>query len=300
MSPGPDEPSHEAGSARTSGRPPSADSAERAERRLDGLEPGFRALLERIPRRVSPALAPEWLRWEMLERHIVLRRARLEPGTVVLEVGSGGHAIATVPLAYALGPAGRVLALERERWGAFSSIVAQSGLGGRVRPLAGDARRVPLRDDSVELAACVHGLRSLESEENTVRVFREMLRVARRIFIAESLPIARNEAQAAHLQMYGLREELFEARTGRKDDLAYRPLAVLRSLVERAGGTVEEADTAEVDLPHALATFPRTLIEELPAGGQRADLLRRWDAAESRRRTFGEDHPPVGIVSAVR
>lgn len=247
----------------------------------------------------TPPLPPEWLRWEMLERRLVLRQAPVETASTVLEVGSGGHALSTVPLADALGPDGRVLALERRRWGRFASIVGASRLGERIRPIAGDARRLPLRDRSLDLAVCLHGLRSLESEQNMVRVFREMLRVARALFLAESLPFARTPAQKAHLRMYGLREEVILARTGRKDDIAYRPLATLRALVERAGGTVEQSDTVEVDLPHALATFPRSLIEELPDGPHRADLLRRWENAEALRRRFGEDHPPVGIIRAV-
>ncbi|HEV2449853.1 MAG TPA: methyltransferase domain-containing protein [Thermoplasmata archaeon] len=274
------------------------DSAERWQRRLEAIEPEFRALLHRIPLQDTPPLPPEWLRWEMLERREVLRRAPIEPRSTVLEVGSGGHAITTVPLAYALRSGGRVLALERRRWGRFSSLVAASGLGERIRPLSGDARRLPLRDRSVELALCVHGLRSLESEENMVRVFRELLRVARGLFLAETLPVARTPAQEAHLRMYGLREELFVARTGRRDDIAYLPLPQLRTLVERAGGTIEEAETVEVDLPHALAVFPRSLIEELPAGLARDDLLRRWDGAEALRQRVGEDHPPVGIIRA--
>ncbi|ALL00345.1 hypothetical protein Pyrde_0295 [Pyrodictium delaneyi] len=43
-----------------------------------------------------------------------------------------------------------------------------------------------------------------------------MLRVSEMVFIAESLPIARNERQKAHLEFYNLREEIFEALYGEK------------------------------------------------------------------------------------
>lgn len=133
-----------------------------------------------------------------------------------------------------------------------------------------------------------------------MQVIREMLRVSPRVFLAESLPIARTSAQRAHLAMYDLREEVFAATTGSRDDLHYSPLDGLASLVERAGGVVVNTEVLDVDLPHFLAYFPRALVEGIPAGVLREDLLRRWDAANAMREKYGEDHPPVGIVTARR
>ena len=236
----------------------------------------------------------------MLERHEVLRRAPDLAGKTVLEVGSGAHAITTVPLAYRVGDEGRVVAVERSRWGQFRSVVAASGLEDRVRPVAGDARRLPLRSDSAGLAVCVHGIRSLRGDEIIRRVLGEMFRVAPRILLAETLPIARTDAQRAHLAMYNLREDVFAATAGSRDDLHYLPLDRLASLVETAGGVVEQAAILEVDLPHFLAYFPRALAEAIPHPPVREELLRRWDAADGMWRQFGEDHPPVGIVTGRR
>jgi hypothetical protein len=173
-------------------------------------------------------------------------------------------------------------------------------MADRVRPVAGDARRLPVRTDAVETAVCLHGIRSLGDDRDVVGVLREMLRVAPRIAIAETLPMAHTEAQGAHLSMYNLREEVLFASTGRRDDLPYRPLAQLVALVQDAGGVVEGAQTLEVDLPHALAYFPRALVESIPSIGRRGDLLARWDAANALRLQHGEDHPPAGIVVATR
>jgi hypothetical protein len=93
---------------------------------------------------------------------------------------------------------------------------------------------------------------------------------------------------------------VFFAAGGRRDDLKYRPLERLATLVESAGGTVRSARAVDVDLPHYLARFPRALIEGLPAGDRRRELLRRWDAADAQLARSGEDHPPVGIVVAER
>ncbi|MDE1836997.1 MAG: class I SAM-dependent methyltransferase [Euryarchaeota archaeon] len=236
----------------------------------------------------------------MLERHQVLRHAGLSRGLRVLEVGSGGHAITTVPLALEVGSEGKVVAVERSRWGIFQDVVDASGLAERVRPLKADALALPLRHDSHDLAVCAHGIRSLESLENMVAVFREMLRVAPRVLVAESLPLAQNDAQRAHLETYNLREEIFEAATGRKDDLHYLPLETLEGLVRKAGGEVERAETLEVDLPHALAYLPRDALSSISDRPKRERLLVRWEKAREMGERFGTDHPPVGLVLARR
>ena len=258
------------------------------------------ALLLRVPLQNTPPLAPDWLRCEMLERFRVIREAHLQPGVRLLEVGAGSHAIATVPLAHEVGPRGLVVAVERARWTLFREIVGAAGVGDRIVPVASDARWLPFRPDALDLAVCIHGIRSLQSEKVMVRVFGEMLRVARRVCLAESLPLARNEAQRAHLAMYDLREEVFEAITGRRDDLRYLPLDQLERLVERAGGVIESTKTVDVDLPHALAFLPRSYVERVPDSRTRGDLLRRWEEARSLGERYGTDHPPVGFLIATR
>ncbi len=133
-----------------------------------------------------------------------------------------------------------------------------------------------------------------------VTIFQEMLRVAPRIVVAESLPIARTPAQRAHLAMYELREEAFREATGVADDLHYLALPELTSRVEVAGGRVEEVRTLELDLPHWLAHFPRTMLDEIREERRREGLQRRWDEAEAMRFRSGEDHPPVDVLVASR
>jgi hypothetical protein len=74
----------------------------------------------------------------------------------------------------------------------------------------------------------------------------------------------------------------------------------MASLVRDAGGAIDRSLTVDVDLPHALAYFPRELIEAVPAGDRRDRLLARWDEANAERLRWGEDHPPVGLVVATR
>ena len=273
---------------------------DRVELQWRKIGPAPASRIQRVPLQNTPPLPPDWLRVEMLERFLVLQRARIMPGATVVEIGSGPHAISTVPLALVVGAKGRVIAAERSRWGRFREIVAASGLAGTIRPIACDARRLPFRADAAELGACVHGIRSLGNPAHLVPVFREMLRAFPRIFLAETLPLARNDAQRAHLEMYDLRQEVFAATSGRPDDLSHLPVATLVALVEQAGGVVEGSSTLEIDLPDALAYFPRTLVESIPDASTRANLEARWDEARSKGLRYGTDHPPVGTVTATR
>jgi ubiquinone/menaquinone biosynthesis C-methylase UbiE len=256
------------------------------------------ALLGRVPLLGTPPLDPMWLRYEMLERFLLLQRGPIAKGMTVLEVGAGAHAIATVPLACRVGPGGQVVAIELSRWSHFQEIVTACGIEARVDAVRADARRLPHPSQRFEVAACLHGVRSFRSERAMGEVFREMLRVGRSLFVAESLPIAHTEAQRAHLAMYELREEVFRALGDGPDDLRYRTLSRLCELIEEAGGEVHSKEVLDVDLPHALAFFPRALIEGIPEPCQRTELLERWDRAHELGQRCGTDHPPVAILRA--
>ncbi len=271
---------------------------ERYAARLRESPPEVASLLGRVPLLETPPLDPSWLRYEMLERFRVLQGAPIAKGASILEVGAGAHAIATVPLASRVGPGGHVVAIELSRWSHFREIVAACGMDDRVDPVRADARHLPHPSKRFEVATCLHGVRSLRSEAAMVRVFREMLRVGRSLFLAESLPTAHTEAQRAHLAMYDLREEVFRALGGGPDDLGYRSLSRLCELIEEAGGEVRSSEVLDVDLPHALALFPRALIEGVQEPRLRADLLGRWDRAHELGQRHGTDHPPVGILLA--
>ncbi|WP_232473402.1 class I SAM-dependent methyltransferase [Thermococcus thioreducens] len=186
-----------------------------------GEERFKREILSRIPLRNEPPLPPDWLHVEMLERFRVLQFAPIREGMNVLEVGCGAHALTTVPLAYSVGETGRIVAVDLSRWRFFEEVASSTGMKHRIIPLKVDAKELPFPFKTFDLAVLVHGVRSLKNEETMVRVFSEMLRVANMVFIAESLPIANNERQRAHLELYNLREDIFEALFGEKDDLHY-------------------------------------------------------------------------------
>ena len=273
---------------------------DRFARQLRATGPAFSRLIAMVPLLNNPPLVADWLRCEMLERHQVLQQVDIRSASTVLEVGAGPHAISTIPLAFELGPTGRLIAIERGRWNQFQRILSATRLHERIRAVTCDARRLPMRDDSADLGVCLHGVRSLGSDDGIIGVVREMLRVAPRVLVAETLPLGETDAQRAHLAMYALREQVFFAISGRRDDLHYFPLERLIQLIERAGGRVRTSKIVRPDLPHALAYFPRELVETIPHQATREDLLARWDLAWAMLRRDGEDHPPVGLVEADR
>ena len=100
--------------------------------------------------------------------------------------------------------------------------------------------------------------------------------------------------------MYNLREEIFEALIGEKDDIHYFPLEKLVKMVKKAGGKIIDAKMIDVILPHHLAFIPREYIEKIKDKGKRKGLLRRWENAYRKLQKYGEEHPLVGIIKAVR
>ncbi len=267
---------------------------------MQTIDREFARVLERIPLRQERVLPPEWLHIEMVERFRVLEFAEIRPSSRILEVGSGAHAIASVPLAFLVGEKGQVTCVEVERWSYFNEIVSSSGLKRRISPLECNAEMLPLISDSFDTAVTIHGIRSFRNEQTIVQILSEMLRVAPRILVVESLPISRTPGQQAHLQMYDLREDVFEAVLGAKDDIHYFALEKLTGIVRKAGGNTTQSRILEVGLPHYLAFIPRDYVEKISDQKKRDVLLARWDLAYDRLVKYGEEQPPIAVISAER
>lgn len=277
---------------------------------LKRVDPSLRKLLMRIPTyQPDKKLPSDWYYWQIIERYTVLEHAGLASGLNVLEVGCGPQAIATIPLALLVGQTGRVVALDRGRWGFnrsgnmgndFWELMDGSGLQNRVIPLQEDARNLPFPYSCFDLAVCIHGIRSFENREVTVKAVKEMLRVSKeRIFLAESSPIARNMAQKAHLTMYNLRRPVFVALgVAAVGDIPYFSQEELEKIVEEAGAVRIETQLVNVNMPHHLAWFPLEMIEKIKDRKIREDLKQKWKKAKKMLDKYGEEHPPVIVINA--
>jgi SAM-dependent methyltransferase len=96
------------------------------------------------------ALVPEGARAGALGVGNHLRRARIEPGETLLDLGCGAG-IDTVLAAHRTGPTGRVIGLDflPEMLARTARAAAEAGLGN-VETLEGDIEAIPLPDESVD------------------------------------------------------------------------------------------------------------------------------------------------------
>ncbi|NIO37311.1 methyltransferase domain-containing protein, partial [Candidatus Bathyarchaeota archaeon] len=244
---------------------------------LDGLSSELLMILKRIGTyQPHPRLPPDWYQWQISERHMILRHAKIAYGANILEIGCGPQAIATIPLASLVGEKGRVVALDRGRWGDFWKLIERSGVKSRVIPIQDDARKLPFPFSCFDLPVCIHGIRSFESREACVEAIGEMLRVSKeRIFIAESSPIARNMAQKAHLVMYNLRRSVFLAMNrSEAGDIPYFSRNDLVKIVKEAGAIKIDTKLIEVNMPHHLAWFPPEMLDRIRDKAKRENLRR--------------------------
>jgi len=268
---------------------------------LKGLSSELLIILERIGTyQPHPRLPPDWFQWQIAERHMILKHAKIASGANVLEIGCGPQAIATIPLASFVGENGRVVALDRGRWGDFWKLIGKSGVKSRVIPLQDDARKLPFPYSCFDLPVCIHGIRSFESRKACVEAIGEMLRVSKeRIFISESSPIARNMAQKAHLVMYNLRRTVFLA-TGHPEagDIPYFSQNDLVKIVKEAGAMKIDAKLIEVNMPHHLAWFPPEIFDKIEDKTKRQNLRREYVKGEKMLDKYGEEHPPVITINA--
>ena len=270
---------------------------------LSELQPELTTVLKRIRvYRPHPRLPLDWFKWQAVERQTVLKYARIPAGANVLEIGCGGQAIATIPLAVLVGDSGRVVAVDRGRWYDFWKLLEASGLKNRVIPLQEDARKLPFPYSCFDLVACIHGIRSFDDNKAILDAVKEMLRVTKeRIFLAESSPIARNMAQKAHIMMYNLRRPTFLA-LGKgystAGDAPYLSQEELVNIVEHAGAARVETELVDLNMPHHLAWFPLEMIEKIKDQKVKDDLKRKWKKAVEMLDEYGEEHPPVIVINA--
>ena len=267
----------------------------------EGLSSELLTTLKRIGAyQPHPRLPPDWYQWQVAERDMILKHAKIESGVNLLEIGCGPQAIATIPLACLVGEEGRIIALDKGRWGDFWKLIGRGGVESRVIPLQDDARELPFPYSCFDLSVCIHGIRSFETREACVEAVREMLRVSKeRIFLAESSPIARNMAQKAHIAMYNLRRDVFLAMDrSEAGDIPYFSQKELVKIVKEAGATKIDAKLVEVNMPHHLAWFPPEIYEKIKDKGERESLRRRYMAGERMLNKYGEEHPPVIVINA--
>jgi ubiquinone/menaquinone biosynthesis C-methylase UbiE len=266
--------------------------------KLHLVDSSFSSILEKIPKRNKDEPHPYWVHSELIERYQIIKTLNIQKGMNILEIGCGPHALSSIVLAYFVGESGRIIAVDKSRWHSFEELVSCVNYKKRILPLQIDAQKLPIPYRSFDYSTIIHGVRSMGNDETLKGILKEMFRISSCVIIAESLPIANSKAQKAHLEMYNLREEVFEAVYGKKDDLKYRPMEELIELVESVGEVDIKTKKLELDMPHFLALFPKELVLKIKDQQKRNGLIHRWEAAYRKIEKYGEAHPPIGIVAA--
>jgi len=236
-----------------------------------------------------------------MERTALAEEMRLHNRDVVLDVGCGrGYfTIAAANLSE------RVVGLDLMNgygrhgwWENFATCMDEVGLSDRVMGVRTDVRCLPFRESSFDATVAVHSIRNFQDRAAIQTAIGEMKRVVVEggsVIIAESLPVARNRTQEAHLQMFEckVRYTTGELRYLKRDELV--------GMFESVG--FKEIEASELD--HNLSTAPPlfcidchlspTLTER--EGEEAREAYRK---AISMIRKYGEASPPTMLVKAIK
>ena len=136
---------------------------------------------------------PFALRWVLYLPRWPLTAARLrrilgpEPGERILEVGPG-VGIYSLPIAAALGPTGRIDALDVQPE-MLSTLARRTRRAGvtNVVPAEGDAQRLPYPDDTFDAALLIGVLGEIPDQLAALREVRRVLRPGGRLVVGEAL-----------------------------------------------------------------------------------------------------------------
>lgn len=175
------------------------------------------------------------------ERLLLVGKLNISPNFIVLDVGCGrGYTTFAAALQGA-----QVIGIDLmngggrwDWWQNWISTANELQLSQLIFGIRGDITTPPIQSNTGILCLSAHAIRNLHSLTTFTDAFRQMGRITGpqgRIYIAESLPVAKTKAQEAHLQLYNLRVK------HKQGDLALLPEDELKTLVENAGLSIIES-----------------------------------------------------------
>jgi SAM-dependent methyltransferase len=142
-----------------------------------------------------------------MERMMLAKDIGLKKDDVVLDVGCGRGYFTVVAAKFSKHMMGLDVmnGFGREGWWKnFKESMEELKLT-QVYGVKGDARLIPFKNFSFSVAAAVHSIRNFLDERSIRETVMEMKRVVTedgKVVIVESLPVAKNKAQEAHLAMF--------------------------------------------------------------------------------------------------
>jgi ubiquinone/menaquinone biosynthesis C-methylase UbiE len=231
-----------------------------------------------------------------MERIALARDMGLEKDDTVLEIGCGRGYFTIAAARFSK----RVIGLDlmngmdrRGWWNSLKETITELGLKPKVSGLRADAQIIPLKDCSVNKVVAAHSIRNFHNKQALQNAIREMNRVLSKdseMIIIESLPVARNKAQEAHLALFRCKCKYGWG------DLPYFPRGELLKMFDEAGLKEAHVDIVDYNLSAAPPIFclnTSTLKKE-----QVEEAEKEYNEAIDRVKKYGETCPPAVIIKA--
>jgi len=176
-------------------------------------------------------------------------------------------------------------------WKKFKLIMRELHLHTKIVGVKGNVVTMPFRDETFSVTASVHAIRNFLDTKIIQGAFKEMKRVTRRggrVIAVESLPLATNKAQEAHLQMFDCKVKYSSG------DMRFFTEEELINFFEKADLKKTRSKTFDFNLSAAPPFFflnTSSVPEE-----RRAEAAREYNEAVQAVKKWGETSPPVLLV----
>jgi len=230
------------------------------------------------------------------ERLMLADKMDIEQDDIVLDVGCG-RGFFTIATAY---KAKFVVSLDlmnglgrKGWWQRFKLTMRKLQLCNKVAGVKGNAAKMPFKDETFDVASSVHAIRNFQDIKTIQDTFKEMKRVTKQgggVIVVETLPLARNKAQEAHIKMFNCKVKYS------KGELPYLTKEELINLLKNSGLTISKIEAIDFSLSEAPPYF---LLNAASAPEeQRAEAVREYNEAVEAMKKHDETSPPTMVAEA--
>lgn len=274
---------------------------------LRGFE-DFQRILEEC-RRILKSLFEEskisW--WDVylnsdigLERMAIAEEMRLDKKDIVLDVGCGrGYfSIAAARLSRFVVGLDLMNGLGRHRWWEnYRDSMRELNLVDKATGVKSDSRHLPFKQGFFNFATSVHAIRNFQNHSAIEAAIREMERVVvngGKVVVVESLPIAKNNAQEAHLEMFRCKVKYTSG------ELDYLPREKIVRMFQNVGFRQIEVEELDYNWSAAPPIFRiEPYLPSLPSS-ERKNAQRAFEKAAANVKKWGEVSPPALLIRGTK
>ena len=235
-----------------------------------------------------------------LERMAIAEEMRLDKKDTVLDVGCGrGYfSIAAARLAKSVVGLDLMNGLGRHGWwGNYRDSIRDLELGDKVLGVKADARHMPFKQNSFTFTVSVHAIRNFQDYGLIEAAIREMKRVAAKegsVVVVESLPVARNKSQEAHLEMFRCKVKYTFG------ELDYLPKEKIVGMFQRVGFNQIEMEESDYNWSAAPPVFCiEPYLPSIPAS-ERENAKSTFEKAATMVKKYGEASPPALLIRGTK